>query len=546
MKDWTIMIYMAGNNNLSDDMVAGLKGIEKCTTIDDGRIAVTAFYDTAAIGIPAALCDFTDRRFEEPATESVSVNSIRRFIEWSVRDRGHAARNYAIIFSGHGDGYQKGNFLCDTNARTSVRVADLAQMLGELTADDRDSGYSLGQKFGVIGFDSCVMNTLEVLHELKDVTAFVVGSQGFVPNAGWDYGEFFERLSEMGTKINPQAMAQTMCKSFIAASRPFAMRSGRSIDISAIDLRSENEGSGSGDFDRIVSGVDRLGLMLAHLVADPRTRRIAESAILASHWKCQTTIFDQAVDIADFCTALRTELGAQAAENRILIRSLTDPGVAATLRSENKKIAKINALCESIVQCVGNVAKFHSLGPEMQWGSGISLYFPWSYRSFELTRETYADYSFARSNDATAPSGWLAFLEVYLQLTMRPIRAVENSGSGVHLPDRAADQRPHSLVVVGNTATVAGAGKFTPPYVKFTPPYVKFTPPYVKFTPPYVKFTPPYVKFTPPIVKFTPPYVKLQTSNGGFDSTGMANFGRFKNFPWLPIDWDRSDPALDE
>ncbi len=540
MKDWTIMIYMAGNNNLSDDMVAGLKGIENCAKIDDGRIAVTAYYDTAAIGIPPVVCDFTGPRFEERAGRSVSVDSIREFIEWSVRDRGHVARNYAIIFSGHGDGYQKGNFLCDMNARKSVRIAELAAMLQKITSNRPGQGFRLGQRFGMIGFDSCVMNTLEVLYELKGVTDFVVGSQGFVPNAGWDYGTFFRRVTEVTGKIEPQVLARNVCEAFIDANRPFAFRSGRSVDISTIDLRPQKGKLSSAGFDRIAVGIDRLGRKLADIVANPKTCRLAESAILASHWKCQTTIFDQAVDIADFCAAVAAELGARSAENQLLIENLSDSAVAATLRLENKSIARINNLCKSIVNEVENVAEFHSLGPEMQWGSGISLFFPWSYRSFELSRENYLDYAFAVTNDGTAASGWLTFLEVYLQLTMRPIRAGEASGKKqrLHYDDRESgaieiSKRPRSLFTIGHLAAAAGDGKFTPPYVKFTPPYVKF-------------LGEDGSRFTPPYVKFTPPYVKLQASNGGTDSTGLANFGRFKNFPWFPVDWDPTDSALDE
>lgn len=510
MKDWTIMIYMAGKNNLSDDMVAGLKGIEKCAKIDDGRIAVTAFYDTAAIGVAPVVLDFSDPRFEDRAKQRVSVDSIREFIEWSVSDRGHVARNYAIIFSGHGDGYQKGNFLCDMNARSAVCIADLARMLEEVTAADRGGGFSLGQRFGIIGFDSCVMNTLEVLYELKGVTDFVVGSQGFVPNTGWDYDEFFERLSETQGPIAPRTLAQTMCNAFIAASRPFAIRSGRSIDISAIDLR-ENEG-----FDRVVGGIDRLGRMLADLVGDPGTRRLAENSVLASHWKCQTMIFDQAVDIADFCAALGTELGAHSSENQILIKNLSDSAIAAALLSVNKSIAEIRDLCESIVKKVENVAEFHSLGSELQWGSGISLYFPWSYRSFELSSAHYSSYALSRPRDGKTVPGWLTFLEVYLRHTMRPIRAEANPGKkerylrkdgGLPL-SRTSDAQLQ--LEAGIAGTAASDTKFAPPLTKFAPPLTRFPP------------------------------------NAGSDLIGLANFGRFKNFPWLPVDWDPSNSVLDE
>lgn len=46
-KDWTIMVYMAGGNNLSEDMVTGLMGMKKCLEqIFNVNVAFLAYYDT--------------------------------------------------------------------------------------------------------------------------------------------------------------------------------------------------------------------------------------------------------------------------------------------------------------------------------------------------------------------------------------------------------------------------------------------------------------------------------------------------------------------
>src|SRR5688572_26354379 len=60
MKDWTIMVYMAGDNNLSEDMVTGLIGMKENLTASD-RVALMAYYDTGAKDFPSVFVDFTKK-----------------------------------------------------------------------------------------------------------------------------------------------------------------------------------------------------------------------------------------------------------------------------------------------------------------------------------------------------------------------------------------------------------------------------------------------------------------------------------------------------
>lgn len=45
MKEWTVMVYMAGNNNLSDDMISAINGIRAGMPSNNGKVAFTAQYD---------------------------------------------------------------------------------------------------------------------------------------------------------------------------------------------------------------------------------------------------------------------------------------------------------------------------------------------------------------------------------------------------------------------------------------------------------------------------------------------------------------------
>src|SRR5438105_3591920 len=120
MKDWTIMVYMAGDNNLSEDMVTGLIGME--TNLESvNNIALMAYYDTGAPNFPTVIVDFTSSKKKNNSNknfqiltppkpkitslneEKTSIFSITSFVRKCVNL--HPAHNYALIFSGHGDGF---------------------------------------------------------------------------------------------------------------------------------------------------------------------------------------------------------------------------------------------------------------------------------------------------------------------------------------------------------------------------------------------------------------------------------------------------------
>ena len=125
-----------------------------------------------------------------------------------------------LILSGHGSG-AVGDFLTDESAQngTAQRVAfrghgdarnvesDTAEPMlddrkerGARRADYSWAGESVrsgskehGLKRGplplldILGMDSCLMSTAEVCDEVRKHVAYLVASEGFVPNAGWPY-----------------------------------------------------------------------------------------------------------------------------------------------------------------------------------------------------------------------------------------------------------------------------------------------------------------------------------------------------------------------
>lgn len=442
-KDWTIMVYMAGDNNLSEEMVTGLMGMKKCLEQTfTANIAFLAYYDTGALSFPTVKCDFTkkterkgDRDFlvesgdfnflpviTADRNEKTSETSIYRFVEWCVRKRKHEADNYALIFSGHGDGFQEASFLQDDHPFGFLTIPGLQRVLKSVTKK------LLGnKKLSILGFDSCVMSTLEVAYEMSDVAEIMVSSQGFVPNAGWDFGRMVEKLdkkSDNGIELTKETVARVFVRSFIEKYRDYSFYSGRSVDVGFCDLTKAEP---------LAEAVYELGFRLEKALKS-KNKMLAkkiEQSILSAHFKCQTFVYEQCVDIRDFCETLLAECKAIREENGEILEALENSGgkTAKEFAEMDKTISKISETCKDTMEKFDDcVRKSLYLGAEFQYSNGLSLFFPWSYISFILAKGEYLSRDFAvgskkKNEEKTGePSGWTAFLETYLKKTLRPVR----------------------------------------------------------------------------------------------------------------------------
>ncbi|MBK7705248.1 MAG: hypothetical protein IPJ30_05575 [Acidobacteria bacterium] len=519
MKDWTLMIYMAGDNNLSDDMITGLIGIENAARFKSGKIAVTVYYDSAAIGIPTTLYDFTDGTKTAIDESATSASSICDFVEWTVKSKRRRARNYALILSGHGEGYQPETFLNDQTPRAFVSVKDLGAALHSLTRPHNKTEkkkFTLGKKLAILGFDSCVMNTLEVAEEFRGATDMIVGSQGLVANTGWDYELLFSKLERPDAELDPGNVARTMCDAHIESSWPYVIRGGRSADISAIDLRPRKRN----DFATVSGAVNELGEELQRTLKDENSARSIERILLACHWNCQTLIYDQAVDVADFCAILASECRTAAEENAEIIDAAPGSDLAKRAKKANRRLDAVTRICEQVVSAIETCVDFSYVGPEYQWAGGLSLYFPWSYRSHLLKRNAYLGYKLSGGGRKKKINGWAAFLDLYLAGTMRPIRKNPNSRA---IAASLEDAPPVSVESKASHGTEIGAAES------------RWTQPINRWTQPINRWTQPINRWTQPINRWTQPI------NRGFGDDSIESFRRMKNFPWFPADWDSDE-----
>jgi len=481
-KEWTIMIYMAGDNNLAVDMAYAMEQIKSVASAGADSPNLFVYYDGNSPAIPTLYCDFSEpgkpryvRSYKVPNKlhkvarkeneNAADPRSIVNFVDWCVNNvevengdeisYGRRAQKYALIFSGHSLGFQDIGLFKDETSGKSMKMSDFYVALQSLVCNkkeldeiadangwegdvrDRETTVLLGQKLDILGFDSCVMGMLEVGYQFGPVAKTMIASEGSVPSAGWTYAKMLGCLTRENTRnIDTNGVAELFVKEFIRSQDSYTV-GGVSVDMAAWDMER---------FGYLANAFDKLAQALLLCFEDPKSRvyRQMERVILYVHWKCQSYMYDQNVDIGDLCELLDRECGLVAEE-------LGEGKDLERLRSVQEQCRYVLAELEQAVILSG------FSGGGYQYSNGVSVFFPWSREAYEVSRKNYESLWFAQDVKRERLS-WTDFLRQYLyEVSLRRVPADEAlDGSKYRYPSGVKfDERPRVMLARSNGASAS-------------------------------------------------------------------------------------------
>ncbi len=436
-KEWTIMIYMAGDNNLAVDMAYAMEQIKNVAAAGADSPNLFVYYDGNSPAIPTLYCDFSEpgkpryvrsykvpnKTYQVPKKENENAanpRSILNFVDWCLNKVevengteitfGRRAQKYALIFSGHSLGFQDIGLFKDETSGKSLKMSDFYDMLHGLISskkelqeiaasncwlgEEREVEHKLvGQKLDILGFDSCVMGMLEVGYQFNAVAKTMIASEGSVPSAGWTYAKILGCLArEHNRSVDTREVAAQFVKEFIHSQDAYTV-GGVSVDMAAWDL---------GRLNRLADAFIGLSEALIDCFDEPEARiyRQMERAILHVHWKCQSYMYDQNVDLGDFCELLDRECG-------LIAQEIGDGDDLDLLKRVQKECRDVLRELQKAVILSG------FSGGGYQYSNGMSVFFPWSREAYEVSRKNYESLSFAKDVKRERLS-WTDFLKKYL------------------------------------------------------------------------------------------------------------------------------------
>lgn len=120
-----------------------------------------------------------------PSSALPTVGTRRLPAAWAAAE--FPAEEYALILWNHGGGSVRGICLDQNYGNDSLTLPELETALSSAVQ-------STGQKFSFIGFDACLMATLDIALIAARFSENMIASQELEPAAGWDYEVLAERL----------------------------------------------------------------------------------------------------------------------------------------------------------------------------------------------------------------------------------------------------------------------------------------------------------------------------------------------------------------
>lgn len=256
-KPWTILYYLAGNNNISQDMILKAARLEQTGSNKDvniavqmaqpedspypgvtrfkieknpGRVRIPKITETRVYGAGSNFKKSELPQLVSPQLEKIdnaAMNApkvLKDFITWGMKN--FPADHYLVVMMDHGYG-----FVGTVEDNRQDKVLSLPEINQALKGAQEETG----KKIDILGLDSCLMQQAETAYQLRDHADYLLASEEVEYPLGMPEGSMAKRLQEELKKgeVTPADAAKILVDE--AGKAQDAMKT-----ISAIDLKQMN------------------------------------------------------------------------------------------------------------------------------------------------------------------------------------------------------------------------------------------------------------------------------------------------------------------
>ena len=231
---WTIFVYLCGSDLESENGFASenMKEMIEASAASGVRFIVET--GGASEWKNDANADELDR-YEiaggvstivdhQPTADMGNAQTLADFLNWGLA--AYPAAHVGLVLWDHGSGSINGVCFDELNDLNSLSLRDIDTALSGV----KDA---LPNGFDFIGFDACLMGTVETAAMLAPYAKYLIGSQELEPGTGWDYKVFGSCL-----QANPSAdtvtLGKAICDGFYQNS--VADDQGDSATLALVDL----------------------------------------------------------------------------------------------------------------------------------------------------------------------------------------------------------------------------------------------------------------------------------------------------------------------
>jgi hypothetical protein len=235
------------------------------------------------------------------------------------------------------------------------------------------SNYLQGNKFSIIGFDACLMSTIEIANIVKPYAKIMVGSQEVELGTGWNYQKVLSPFQD--NTLDMISFAQHIVRMYGATYNSIT----DDYTQSAIDL---NCSTG------LEQNINTVGRLLMDCLKKQRSNAV-KNAIQVSRSKDLCTHFDEPsyLDMHHLYTNLRANLKH------------------FDLPNNDQTLSDLDQALREGCTLIKNSVLANTTGKNLSLAQGLSIYFP----------ERRIHYSYKKTTFASS-NAWFDFLTHYLSL----------------------------------------------------------------------------------------------------------------------------------
>jgi hypothetical protein len=380
--EWTVIVYLDADNDLEAPQMHDLREMLKVGSSAAVNIVVLADrhaegagkYSNDAVanlanwtgakllrvetGRLQELADWGEANMGDPATLS-------RLLATAQRD--FPARKYALIFGDHGMSWP-GVAVDETSGGDMLTTLEIASVLQE--------SFAVNGKLELVGFDACVMASLEVASAVAPFAHYLVASEEIEPSEGWDYTAWLTALNG-AANADGVALGRIIVDTYRES---FANNDqGKGVTLSVIDLAK-------------VAPLQRAVEVLAAAAKTQLTKSGREAWVSLARARSDTEEFGRSTG------ARPGSLGYDL------------QGFARNV-AKQIQVSEVQRAAGSVQAAVRDAVRYEIHGQARPNASGMSIFFPPDLGQLIARGETsYDETSFAQSNR------WFPFLKDYLAL----------------------------------------------------------------------------------------------------------------------------------
>jgi hypothetical protein len=350
-KKWTILVWMAGDNNLEDAGTGDLKEMKQVGSGADLDVLVQ--FDRQSSDQTVRYHVQHGTTLDQDAVENLGETNTGDpaqavdFFRWGVRTC--PAEHYAVIFWNHGSGIDeediyrrfreagvtagrkvrrgsntvperevqrivnkrwRRSLFSTTIQAAAVDAAKAGNRRRAIAYDDTNRDFldnaelkkvlvavkdEIGAKIDVVGMDACLMSGMEIAYQLQDTANFMIGSEEVEPGDGWPYDKLLDAIARKPA-ITAAQLGTALVKAYVQ------FYSSDAVTQSCLDLSKAESAA---------KAVDALAAALITSIKKPAEFMVFTKAVKSA----QRFDMKDYLDLYDLCRLLNLRSGVAAVKN---------------------------------------------------------------------------------------------------------------------------------------------------------------------------------------------------------------------------------------